>query len=232
MIDIFFDGANYERMLDLNNDSLIKGFTTNPTLMKSEGITDYETFAKKILRTINSKPISFEVFADELEEMEYQAKTISSWGTNVYVKIPVTNTKGLSTAPIIKKLSDVGIKLNVTAIFTTDQIQNIIRILDNDANMILSIFAGRIADTGINPEKIIQESLKILNNFKNIKILWASTREVLNINQAEDLGCDIITITDDIYKKLNLKNKDLNQFSLETVKMFYDDGLASGFKIN
>lgn len=232
MIDIFFDGANYERMLDLNNDSLIKGFTTNPTLMKSEGITDYETFAKKILRTINSKPISFEVFADELEEMEYQAKTISSWGTNVYVKIPVTNTKGLSTAPIIKKLSDVGIKLNVTAIFTTDQIQNIIRILDNDANMILSIFAGRIADTGINPEKIIHESLKILNNFKNIKILWASTREVLNINQAEDLGCDIITITDDIYKKLNLKNKDLNQFSLETVKMFYDDGLASGFKIN
>lgn len=232
MIDIFFDGANYERMLDLNNEGLIKGFTTNPTLMKSEGITDYESFAKKILRTINSKPISFEVFADELEEMEYQAKTISSWGTNVYVKIPVTNTKGLSTAPLIKKLSDIGIKLNVTAIFTTNQVQNIIKLLDNDANMILSIFAGRIADTGINPERIIHESLKILNNFKNIKILWASTREVLNINQAEDLGCDIITITDDIYKKLNLQNKDLNQFSLETVKMFHDDGLASGFKIN
>lgn len=230
-IDIYADGADFASILKLNNNSIIKGFTTNPTLMKKAGVANYKDFAIELLKVIKDKPISFEVFSDEIEEMETQAREISSWADNVYVKIPVTNSKGLSTKEIISNLSNDNINLNVTAVFTLDQVKGIISSVNNKSNTIISIFAGRIADTGVDPIPLMQKSVNLSKINTKIKILWASPRELLNIIHADKSGCQIITVAEDIIKKLNLVNKDLQEFSLETVKMFYDDAQKVGYKI-
>jgi transaldolase len=229
-IKIFADGADIVTMKKYAGNKFISGLTTNPSLMKSAGINNYENFAKEIVRIIN-KPISFEVFSDDLDEMYIQAKKICSWGKNIFVKIPITNTKGRSTNKIIKKLSHEGVKLNITAIFTIKQVKGVYQNLDKNTESIISIFAGRIADTGIDPEILIKQSIKIFKNNKKHKILWASTRELYNIIQADKIGCQIITVTDDILKKLKLLNFNLDKYSLDTVKSFYYDAVAAGFKI-
>jgi len=229
-IKIYADGADYYDFVTLNKSKIIKGFTTNPTLMRKSGVKNYEKFAKKLIKVIK-KPISFEVFSDELDEMYIQAKKISSWGNNVYVKIPIVNSKGVSTIRLIKKLNLEKIKLNITAVFTFNQVNKIINILNYQTPSIISIFAGRIADTGIDPINILKRSIKLKKNNKNIKILWASTREVLNIYQAENINCDIITVPIGIIKKLNLYKKNLKKYSIETAKDFYLDGLKSKYKI-
>tara|TARA_B100001758_G_C18412122_1_gene616564 strand:+ start:126 stop:830 length:705 start_codon:yes stop_codon:yes gene_type:complete len=229
-IKIYADGADYSDFVNLNKSKIIKGFTTNPSLMRKSGVKNYEKFAKKLINVIK-KPISFEVFSDELDEMYIQAKKISSWGNNVYVKIPIVNSKGVSTIRLIKKLNLEKIKLNITAVFTFNQVNKIINILNSKTPSIISIFAGRIADTGIDPINILKRSIKLKKNNKNIKILWASTREVLNIYQAENINCDIITVPIGIIKKLNLYKKNLKKYSIETAKDFYLDGLKSKYKI-
>ena len=218
--------------LKIFGKTYIKGLTTNPTLMRQSGIKNYVTFSKKILKKIKKIPISLEVFADDLNEMYVQAKKINSWGKNVYVKIPIVNTKGQSTKPIIKKLLDENVKLNVTAIMKYEQILKLKSLFKKNTKMILSIFAGRIADTGVDPVNDIKRSITLVKNFKNIEILWASPREVLNIYQAENIGCHIITVTPVLIKKFfELKNYNLNKYSIETSKMFYDDAKKSNFKI-
>ena len=231
-IDIFADGASLPQISAQNNINWIKGFTTNPTLMKKSGITDYREFAIDVMKVVNNKPVSFEVFSDDLEEMLDQAYEIASWSDDINVKIPITNTKSQYTTKIIEKLNRSNIKCNVTAIFTIDQVNRVLEYINDDTLTIISIFAGRIADAGINPENIINEAVDLVKNKENAKILWASPRELYNIFQAENLGCDIITVADDILKKIPNIGKDLNQFSLETVEMFYNDALSSNFKIN
>jgi len=230
-VKIFADGADINSIKSLSQISYIKGFTTNPTLMKKSGVENYKKFSKEILQIVKDKPISFEVFADEIDEMEEQAKEINGWGENVNIKIPVTNTKGESTAELVSKLSDSGIICNVTAIFSNDQIINIVKKINFDTKMILSVFAGRIADTGIDPVPIMKESINIIKEYKNIELLWASPRELLNIFQANHIGCHIITVSDELLKKLTNIGKDLNQFSLETVSMFYNDAKVAGYQI-
>ncbi len=230
-IKIFADGADIQEMVKLSENSLIKGFTTNPSLMKSAGVKDYKNFAVEILSKIKNKPISFEVFSDELDEIERQAEEISKWGKNVYVKIPITNTKNQSTSEIIYRLSNKGISCNITAIFTLNQVKQVLEVLNKNTPNIISIFAGRIADTGIDPSEIMRQSVEIAKSNTNSEILWASTREVLNIFQAENLGCHIITVPHDLLKKLKNINKDLNKYSLETVSSFYKDAVKAGFKI-
>ena len=232
-IKIFADGADYKSIIDFNKKFFVKGLTTNPSLMKKSGISDYTKFAKKVLEKVKVKPISFEVFADDINEMYQQAKIISTWGKNVYVKIPVTNSKGIGCYDLIKKLSNEKIKLNITAIFTNYQAKKVINSLNKNTKSIISIFAGRIADTGINPDLLIVQSLKFLKIKKNIKceILWASTREIYSIIQAEKLGCHIITVPNNILSKINLIGKDLNKYSLETIKDFYRDAVSAGYKI-
>lgn len=229
MVKIFADGADKKTMLEAYNNPLIYGLTTNPTLMRKVGISNYKEFAIDILSEIKDKPISFEVFSDDLIEMEKQALEISSWGKNVYVKIPITNTKSELTYNIISNLSEKGVKLNITAITTFDQIKYIPLY---NLNGFISIFAGRIADTGIDPLPIMLKTLNTLKDFPNIELIWASCREVYNIKQADDIGCHIITVTNDILNKA-VKNlgKDLNDMSLDTVKMFYNDALQSGYTI-
>jgi transaldolase len=231
-IKIFADGADLNSIVTLSKNPLIQGFTTNPSIMRKDGVTDYEAFAVKLLKAVTDKPISFEVFSDELDEMEAQARAIASWGKNVYVKIPVTNTKGQSTSPLISKLSRDGIALNVTAILTLQQVQEVTDALANHTPAIVSVFAGRIADTSVDPIPLMSECLKLMKSKPKAELLWASPREILNIFQADECGCHIITVTHDMLKKLSLVEKDLNQYSLETVKMFYDDARASNFKIN
>ena len=230
-VKIFADGADKKGMLEMNENPLIKGLTTNPTLMKKAGITDYPGFAKDILSHITEKPISFEVFADEFDEMERQANIIATWGKNVNVKIPITNTKGLSTLPLIETLSSNGVKLNVTAMMTFDQVKEVTPALASGAGGFVSVFAGRIADTGVDPVPVMKEVVDYLREFPNVELIWASPREVLNVTQANDIGCHIITVTNDVIKKLNSNGKDLNQFSLETVQMFYNDATSAGFSI-
>ena len=230
-IKIFADGADLESILELNKNPLIKGFTTNPTLMKKAGVVNYKAFAKEVIKNINDKPLSFEVFADEINEMEKQANEIASWGDNVNVKIPITNTKNESTINLISNLSKKGISCNVTAIFTTKQVLDLMNKIDLNSNIIVSVFAGRIADTGIDPSPLMLECANIIKNHKNAELLWASPREILNIFQAAMCGCHIITVPNDLLAKLNNLNKDLNQFSLETVKMFYDDAHNAGYSI-
>ena len=230
-IKIFADGADLEAMINLNRHNYIKGFTTNPTLMRKSGVNDYENFAKSILSEIHDKPISLEVFADDIDEMYAQAIKISSWGKNVNIKIPITNTTNINTADLIYRLCSEGIQVNVTAIFTIDQIKGLMTKLDHDSKLILSVFAGRIADTGRDPVPVIKDTLDIVNDFNNVEVLWASPRELLNIFHAEKAGCNIITIASDIINKIGLINKDLNEFSLETVKMFHSDAIKSKFKI-
>lgn len=223
-IKIFLDGADEDKIIKYSKNEIVKGFTTNPTLMKKAGVKNYKEFAFKVIKFIDNKPISFEVFADKHDEMYEQAKIICSWGKNINVKIPVTNTKGEPSYKLINQLSKEGININVTAIFTLEQAVNVISSIDNNNKLnILSIFAGRIADSGVNPVPIIKKCKELTKNKKNTEVLWASTREAFNIIQASECHCDIITVTEDILLKTLSFGKDLNSFSLETVRMFYED---------
>ena len=228
---LFADGADIDGMVEMANKPYISGLTTNPTLMRKAGITDYVKFAKSVLGEIKTKPVSFEVFSDELDEMKIQAEQIASWAENVFVKVPVTNTKGISTAPIIRSLSNRGVKLNVTAVMTQTQVQDMIENLNNSVANNISVFAGRIADTGRDPMPIMAECVKIISSNPNSELIWASPRELLNVYQANDVGCQIITATSDILKKLELIDKDLSQYSLETVQMFFSDAQKAGYQI-
>ncbi len=230
-VKIFADGADKAGMLEMYHKPFVKGLTTNPTLMKKAGITDYEAFARDILQTIKDKSLSFEVFSDDFAGMRREALKIATWADNVYVKIPVTNTKGEFAGDLIRELAEKKVKLNVTAIMTLEQVKLVSDALKNHAPSYISVFAGRIADTGRDPLPLMKECLEYMRKYSQQELLWASPRELLNIYQADDMGCQIITVSNDILKKLNLVNKDLNEFSLETVKMFYNDALAAGFKL-
>ncbi len=230
-VKLFADGADKKGILEMYKNPVIAGFTTNPTLMKMAGVKDYKSFAKEILSFIKDKPISFEVFSDDLDQMKEQALQIASWGSNVNVKIPVTNTRGQSCAELIKDLSNQGVKINVTAIMTIEQVKNILPGLAQGVGGYISIFAGRIADSGLDPLPIMKEAVHSLDWVKNVELIWASPRELYNVVQANDINCHIITATNSILKKLPTLGKDLNQFSLETVKMFYDDAKEAGYNI-
>jgi len=230
-ISIYADGADVREMVSARDGGLVKGFTTNPTLMRKSGVTDYPKFAKEALAATGGMPISFEVFADELDEMERQAKLIATWGDAVYVKIPITNTKRESSIPLIRRLSAAGVKLNVTAILTLDQVRDVAGALDASTPAIVSVFAGRIADTGVDPVPLMREAAAICASKPKAELLWASPRELLNIFQAEECGCRIITVTAEILKKLAMVGKPLDELSLDTVKMFYNDAAAAGFQL-
>ncbi|MDR3326449.1 MAG: transaldolase [Rhodospirillaceae bacterium] len=230
-IKIFADTADLNSILKLCTNPLIKGFTTNPTLMRKAGILDYEDFSRKLISLVPNHPLSLEVFADDLLTMEAQAKIIASWGKNVNVKIPVTTTKGEFIGPIIERLSATGVMVNITAVFTLDQINAITRSLRDDMPVIISIFAGRIADTGIDPVPLMTEAVKILKDKPKVELIWASPRELLNIFQANDIGCHIITVTLDILNKLSIVNKNLEQYSLETIQTFYKDANIANYVI-
>lgn len=227
-IKIFSDGAKIDDFKSLGTLPYIKGFTTNPSLMRKAGITDYESFIKEVLPIAGDKPISFEVIGDNFKEMKRQALKLGGYGTNVYVKIPVMNTKGESSVPLIGELLKSGVKINVTAIMTMQQINELIPVLISGMHTVVSVFAGRIADTGIDPVPVMKDIKKMLSSFKAVELLWASPRELLNIYHAEEAGCDIITVLPDILKKLELVGYDLHSFSLDTVKMFYNDAVSSG----
>lgn len=230
-VKIFADGAEKKGMLEMYENPIISGFTTNPTLMKKAGISHYKNFALDILSDIKDKPISFEVFSDDFNEMEKQALEIASWGNNVYVKIPITNTKSESSEKLIAQLVKANVKLNVTAMMTIEQLNKVVPILSNGPSSFVSIFAGRIADAGIDPLPIMKEAISILKSQSNIELIWASPRELFNIVQADEIGCHIITVTNDILRKLPTLGKDLTEFSLDTVKMFYNDAKAAGYTI-
>lgn len=228
-IKIFSDGANVNEMKRVYSEGIVKGFTTNPTLMKKDGVKDYKAFAKEILSEIKDMPISFEVFTDDFDSMEKQAREIGSWGNNVYIKIPITNTKGEPSYNLIKRLTLESLKLNITAILTLEQVREVKKFISQNTKSIISVFAGRIADTGRDPVPYMKEALQILKANPNAELLWASSRELLNIFQAEECGCHIITVTNDILKKLSIVNKDLKELSLDTVKMFYNDAVLAGY---
>jgi transaldolase len=230
-VAIFADGAEKAGMLEMYAKPYIKGFTTNPTLMRNAGVADYESFARDILQAIPDRPISFEVFADEFTEMARQARKIATWGRNIRVKIPITNTRRESSVPLCERLTQEGIPLNVTAIFTLEQVQAVVDVVKGGAPTYVSVFAGRVADTGADPVPLMAEAVRRLAVAPNIELIWASPREVLNVFQADAIGCHIITVTNDILKKLSLVGRDLGDYSLETVKMFYDDGRAAGFAL-
>ena len=230
-VKIFADGADKAGMLDMASKSYIKGLTTNPTLMRKAGIKSYKDFALDILSEVEDKPISFEVFSDDFDEMERQALEIASWGENVYVKIPVMNTKQEPAYDLAAKLSNQGVKLNVTALMTNAQVKNVAERLNASIPSYISVFAGRVADTGIDPVPQMRDAVNFLKDMPNIELIWASPRELLNIFQADDIGCHIITVTNDVLKKLELVGKDLNEYSLDTVKMFYNDAKSAGFNI-
>tara|TARA_A100001015_G_C15030962_1_gene733197 strand:+ start:892 stop:1605 length:714 start_codon:yes stop_codon:yes gene_type:complete len=231
-IKIFADGADLLSIKKLNTNKLIGGFTTNPSLMRKAGIKNYKKFAKNLLKIVKTKPVSFEVFSDDIKEMEIQAREISSWGRNAYVKIPITNTNSKSTTGLIKKLTSEGIKCNITAVLTLTQVKSVFRAVDYKTNSILSIFSGRIADTGRDPVNFFKTSLKICKNKKNLKLLWASTREVYNLYQAEKIGAHIITVPYSILEKISLSNMNLKKLSLDTVKTFYNDAKKSKYNLN
>jgi len=230
-VNLFADGADLQTMIEMAKKPFIKGLTTNPTLMRKAGINDYKLFAKEVITSIQNKPISFEVFSDEADEMISQGLEIASWGKNVNVKIPITNSAGQSTKSVIKELSAEGVAINVTALLTLDQVKTVVDSVDESSNVFISVFAGRIADTGRDPIPLMKEALEIMNEKPKAKLIWASPRELLNVIQANDIGCHIITATSDILKKLELIGKDLSEYSLDTVRMFHDDALASGYKI-
>jgi len=231
-IKIFADGADLEGIKELYQKPFIHGLTTNPTLMRKVGVSDYETFARSVLEHVTEKPISFEVFSDEFPEMRRQALKIRDWQDNVYVKIPVTNTRGESALPLIADLVEQGVKVNVTAILTLKQVEGVAGALKNDVPSVVSVFAGRIADTGVDPLPIMKESLQILKDVPSAELLWASVREVLNIFQAAACGCHIVTVPHDILAKASkLGGTDLSELSLDTVRMFYQDAVAAGFRI-
>jgi len=228
---IFADGADMAGILELYRNPYIKGFTTNPTLMRQSGISDYEKFSKEVLEHITDRPISLEVFSDDFEEMERQARKISTWGKNVYVKIPITNTKHQSSLDLVKRLALEGIQLNVTALMTLEQVEATSVALENHAPSYISVFAGRIADTGRDPMPLMKRAVEIMLPHTKQELIWASPRELLNIFHADEIGCHVITVTHDILKKLALVGKDLDEYSLDTVKMFYSDAKKAGFNL-
>ena len=228
-VKIFADGADLAGMLALYRQPYIKGFTTNPTLMRKAGISDYPGFAKEVLAAIPDRPISFEVFSDEFPEMERQAREIASWGENVYVKIPVTNTRGESAADLVHRLSQAGVKLNVTALLSLAQVRDVVAAVAGGAPSCISVFAGRVADTGYDPVPLMTAAVEMLKVAPASELIWASPRELLNIFQADAIGCHIITVTHDILKKLSNVGRDLEDYSLDTVKMFHDDAAHAGF---
>jgi len=230
-VKIFADGADKNGILEMYKKDYIKGFTTNPTLMRKAGISDYKKFALEILDIIKDRPFSFEVFADDFPNMERQALEINKWGKNVYVKIPVTNTNKESCCTLMKSLSKKGVKLNITAMMTLQQTKDVAEATKECPSCFVSIFAGRVADTAIDPVPMMKQALEILKPYKNQELLWASPRELLNIYQADEIGCHIITVTNDVLKKLDLVGKNLDEYSLETVKMFYTDAEKSGYKL-
>jgi transaldolase len=230
-VKLFLDGAEIAQMKAAYAARQVKGFTTNPTLMRKAGIADYEAFAREVIAAIPDMPISFEVFSDDFASMEKEARKIASWGGDTYVKIPITNTKSESACPLIKRLSADGISLNVTALMTVDQVKEVAAAISSSSRTIVSVFAGRIADTGVDPVPLMAECARILAPNPNAELLWASPRELLNVLQADECGCHIITATKDIVSKMPLLGKNLSQYSLETVKMFYDDARAAGYKI-
>jgi len=231
-IKIFADGADRDGIASLNAKPYIQGMTTNPTLMRKVGVTDYEKFAREVLEVVKEKPISFEVFSDEFPEMRRQALMIGKWQENVYVKIPITNTRGDSALPLITELSGEGVKLNITAILTREQVQGVAKAVKRDVPCVVSVFAGRVADTGVDPMPLMKESLQMLRDLPQAELLWASVREVLNIFQAAECGCHIVTVPHDILDKVaKLGGMDLAELSLDTVKMFYKDAVAAGFKL-
>lgn len=230
-VKIFADGADKAGMLEMYEKPFIKGLTTNPTLMKKAGITDYRAFCKDILTSIKDKPLSFEVFSDDFSEMERQALEIASWGENVYVKIPITNTKQEACYDLVKGLAAKKVKLNVTALMTLDQVKNVVASLDPHVPSYVSVFAGRVADTGYDPVPMMAKAVDILKAAPASELIWASPRELLNIFQADEVGCQVITVTNDILKKLSLVGYDLDQYSLDTVMMFYKDAVDAGFKL-
>jgi len=230
-IKIFADGADKATMLQMYAQPHIQGFTTNPTLMRAAGISDYEAFARDIIEAIPDRPISLEVFADDIAEMERQALKIATWGRNVYVKIPVTNTRRESTVDLVRGLSGRGVKLNVTAMMPLSQVRDVTAALAQGPASCISIFAGRIADTGVDPVPLMSAAVELLKMYPHIELIWASPRELLNIFQADAIGCHIITVTNDILKKLPIIGKDLSDYSLDTVKMFYEDATRSGFSL-
>lgn len=230
-VKIFADGADRAGLLALAANPVIKGFTTNPTLMHAAGLRDYEGFAREALQCVGDRPISFEVFSDDFEDMERQALKMAAWGDNVYVKIPVTNCTGTTSAPLVRRLADLEVKLNVTALMTVDQVIEMAACLAGGPPAVISVFAGRIADTGRDPVPLMEQALDSLAPYPNIELLWASPREILNVVQADEIGCHIITVTHDLLKKLPVLGYDLGQFSLDTVRMFFDDAKAAGFSL-
>ena len=230
-VKIFADGADRESILALAQNPLIKGFTTNPTLMRKAGVKNYEAFCRDLVNAIPGRPFSFEVFSDDFEEMEQQALRIAGWGPNVYVKIPITNTRAQSSGLLVHRLARHGVKMNVTAVMTSDQVDAVLPHLKNGPPSYISIFAGRIADAGCDPLPTICSTLTKIRSYPQIELIWASPRELFNIIQADQIGCHIITVTNDILKKLPTLGRDLNEFSLDTVKMFYDDARSAGFTL-
>jgi len=230
-VKLFADGADLAGMKEMYANPLIQGFTTNPTLMRKAGIQDYSAFAKQVIALIPDRPISFEVFADDFDVMEQQALKIASWGKNINVKIPVTNTKKKFSGPLIKRLSQAGVSLNITAVMTLEQVEEVVDCLTQETPAIISVFAGRIADTGVDPLPVMSKALEIMKVKPKSELIWASPRELLNIFQADAIGCHIITATNDILKKLSLLGKNLEDYSLETVEMFHRDALAAKYDI-
>jgi transaldolase len=230
-VKIFADGADRGGMIELYNNPLIKGFTTNPTLMRNAGIADYEAFARDIVKAIPDRPISLEVFSDDFAEMGIQAKRIASWGENVYVKIPVTNTNGESAVPLIRGLARAGVKQNVTALMTLGQVRDVAAALGSGPSACVSVFAGRVADTGRDPLPMMAAAVEMLSVYPQLELIWASPRELLNIVHADSIGCHIITVTHDLLRKLPLMGKDLGEYSLDTVKMFRNDAVKAGFRL-
>jgi transaldolase len=230
-VKIFADGADLDGILELYRNPYIKGFTTNPTLMRKSGISDYEKFSRQVLEIISDRPISLEVFSDEFDEMERQAHKIAAWGKNVYVKIPVTNTRHESSRDLVRRLAAEGVQLNVTALMTNDQVSIASEALGSHIPAYISVFAGRVADTGRDPMPQMKEAVEIMSAFPNQELIWASPREILNIFQADEIGCHVITVLHDILKKIPLVGKDLDEYSLDTVKMFYSDAKKAGYKL-
>ena len=230
-VKVFADGADRDSMLESYANPLISGFTTNPTLMHRAGVTDYRAFARDIVAAIPDRDISFEVFSDEFDDMERQAREITTWGENVYVKIPVSNTKGETSYELVNRLSQDGVKVNITAIFLLDQVREVAAVVEGGAPCCVSVFAGRIADAGLDYMPVMAESVEILKPNPQAELIWASPREVYNVVQADDIGCHIITCTSDIIKKLPTLGKEMGQFSLETVQLFYEDATAAGYSL-
>jgi len=230
-VKLFADGADAAGMREMYRNPLIRGFTTNPTLMRKAGVSNYRAFAREVLEAIPDRPISFEVFSDEFDEMKRQAMEIAQWGSNVYVKIPITNTRGESTYPLVERLAGRGVKVNVTAMLALDQVQHILPALSDAPAGYVSVFAGRVADTGRDPVPLMAAAMELLRPYPHLELIWASPRELLNIFQADAVGCHIITATHDILNKLNLVGRDLHAYSLDTVKMFYDDAQKAGYTL-